>query len=70
MSKLWTIGRRLLVLGMVFLIVSVVGHLVAIGCLLWWPSEVQELLLHVFGTMVFAMVLSVAGYVMARVSEK
>jgi len=71
MGKLWTIGYALFVLGGCLLLAAVVGGFIALpGCLLWWPGEVQELLWHVVGTMVFAMVLSVAGYVTARVSEK
>lgn len=70
MSKLWTIGSRLLVLGMVFLIVSVVGHLVAIGCLLWWPGMVQVVLKCSVCALIFAIGLIVAALVLADILEK
>ena len=71
MGKLWTIGYALFVLGGCLLLAAVVGGFIALpGCLLWWPGEVQELLWHVVGTMVFAMVLSVAGVALVKFSEK
>ncbi|MBQ6941636.1 MAG: hypothetical protein IJN23_03640 [Akkermansia sp.] len=71
MNKLWTLGFALFVLGGCLLLAAVVGGFIALpGCLLWWPGEVQELRWHVVGTMVFAMVLSVAGCALAKFSEK
>ncbi|MBQ3525798.1 MAG: hypothetical protein IJA63_05935 [Akkermansia sp.] len=71
MSKLWTIGYALFVGGGCFLLAAFVGWLIVLpGCLLWWPGEVPGLQRHVLGSMAFAMVLSVAGYVLAKVSEK
>ena len=66
MSKLRIIGSRLFVLVMVFLIAAVVGNLVALGCLLWWPGMVQVVRMCTICTLIFANVLSVAVLVLAN----
>lgn len=70
MSKLWTIGSRLFVLGIGFLIVAAVGNLVAIGCLLWWPGMVQVVLKCTLCALLFGYVLSVGMLVLAKILEK
>lgn len=71
MNKIWAIGYGLFVLGKLQFLAAVVGGFVGLPvCLLWWPGEVQGLLWHITGTVMFAMGLSVAGYVLSRLTEK
>lgn len=70
MSKLLTIGFKLLMLALGFLIAAVVGDLVAIGCLLWWPGMVQVVQKCIVCALIFANVLSVAALVMLRDFDK
>lgn len=70
MSKLRTIGSRLFGLGIGFLIVAVVGNLVALGCLLWWPGMVQVVLKCSICALIFGYALSVAVLVLAKILEK
>ena len=67
MSKLRTIGSRLFVLAMGFLIAAVVGNLVALGCLLWWPGMVQVVLECTLFALIFGFVLGVFAPLLANI---
>ena len=59
-----------LVLVMGFLIVVVVGYLVAMGCYLWCPVMVQVVLNCIVCTLIFANVLFIARLLLDMISEK
>ena len=56
-------------LAMGFLIAAVVGNLVAMGCLLWWPVMVQVVLKCTLCALIFGFALGVVALLLVKILE-
>ncbi len=71
MNKLWTLGFALFVFGGISQVAVVIAWMVALVVApAWSPGELPELQTHAVCALAGAYVLSVAGFALAKFSEK